>query len=138
MLVQVNEALADLERAAWGLRAFSREVSDWSHRSARLSSTGWMLTALVADYRAFAIYSAFLGQRKTDELRRRLHLRNARRFYQTSVAQGGAFVKVGQLLSARPDLLPEIWVNQLAGLQDDVPTEPFEAVQAVIEAELGG
>src|SRR5262249_34830603 len=39
--------------------------------------------------------------------------------------------------SARPDLLPGAWVQELAGLQDDVPAEPFETVRAVVEADLG-
>jgi predicted unusual protein kinase regulating ubiquinone biosynthesis (AarF/ABC1/UbiB family) len=50
---------------------------------------------------------------------------------------GSAFIKLGQLLSARPDILPAGWVAELASLQDSVPAFPFELVQTVLEEELG-
>ena len=50
---------------------------------------------------------------------------------------GSAFIKLGQLLSARPDILPSGWVAELASLQDSVPAFPFEQVQTVLEEELG-
>ena len=50
---------------------------------------------------------------------------------------GSAFIKLGQLLSARPDILPAGWVAELAALQDSVPAFPFEQVQTVLEEELG-
>ena len=50
---------------------------------------------------------------------------------------GSAFIKLGQLLSARPDILPAGWVAELASLQDSVPAFPFEQVQTVLEEELG-
>ena len=50
---------------------------------------------------------------------------------------GSAFIKLGQLLSARPDILPAGWVAELAALQDSVPAFSFEQVQTVLEQELG-
>jgi ubiquinone biosynthesis protein len=50
---------------------------------------------------------------------------------------GGVFVKLGQVLSTRSDLLPPSAVAELARLQDRVPPERREAVAAVLEAELG-
>ena len=50
---------------------------------------------------------------------------------------GSAFIKLGQLLSARPDLLPAAWVDQLSQLQDRVPAFPFPQAEALLEAELG-
>ncbi len=50
---------------------------------------------------------------------------------------GSAFIKLGQLISARPDVLPKSWVVELAGLQDKVPPFSFEKVQEIIESELG-
>ncbi len=50
---------------------------------------------------------------------------------------GSAFIKLGQLLSARPDVLPSSWVLQLADLQDKVPPFTFTAVQGLLEDELG-
>ena len=50
---------------------------------------------------------------------------------------GSAFIKLGQLLSARPDILPAGWVAELAALQDSVPAFGFAEVQTVLEQELG-
>ncbi len=50
---------------------------------------------------------------------------------------GAAFIKLGQLLSARPDVLPAGWVSELAALQDKVPAFSFSRAQALLEQELG-
>ena len=49
---------------------------------------------------------------------------------------GSAFIKIGQLLSARPDLIPKTWINELSTLQDSVPQFPFETVENIIQTEL--
>ncbi len=51
---------------------------------------------------------------------------------------GSAFIKLGQLISARPDILPRSWIIELAGLQDKVPAFSFEKVQEILEEELQG
>jgi ubiquinone biosynthesis protein len=50
---------------------------------------------------------------------------------------GPTFVKFGQLLSMRPDVLPPDIIAELRGLQDDVSPFPYEQVEEVIQAELG-
>ncbi|MBA2383270.1 MAG: phosphotransferase [Actinobacteria bacterium] len=50
---------------------------------------------------------------------------------------GPTFVKFGQLLSTRPDIVPPDIVTELRSLQDDVRPFPFEQVRLVVEAELG-
>ena len=50
---------------------------------------------------------------------------------------GPGFVKAGQLLSVRPDLVPAAWIAELERLQDAGPTVPFEAVQQTLRRELG-
>ena len=50
---------------------------------------------------------------------------------------GSAFIKLGQLLSARPDILPAGWVEELTALQDSVPAFGFDRVQTMLEEELG-
>ncbi len=50
---------------------------------------------------------------------------------------GSAFIKLGQLLSARPDVLPADVVEELAHLQDRVPAFPFPVVESLLEQELG-
>lgn len=49
---------------------------------------------------------------------------------------GPAFVKLGQLLSSRPDIVPEAYVVELSKLQDTAPTVPFDQIRTVIESEF--
>src|SRR5947208_3391316 len=50
---------------------------------------------------------------------------------------GPTFVKFGQLLSTRPDIVPPDIIAELRALQDDVRPFPFEQIEQVVEAELG-
>jgi ubiquinone biosynthesis protein len=50
---------------------------------------------------------------------------------------GPTFVKFGQLLSMRPDVLPPDIISELRGLQDDVRPFPYEEVERVVTEELG-
>src|SRR5256714_31189 len=50
---------------------------------------------------------------------------------------GPTFVKFGQLLSTRPDVLPPDIIIELRGLQDDVRPFPFAQVERVVEEDLG-
>lgn len=50
---------------------------------------------------------------------------------------GATFIKVGQILSARRDLLPAPLADELATLQDRVPPFPFAQVREIVEEELG-
>jgi predicted unusual protein kinase regulating ubiquinone biosynthesis (AarF/ABC1/UbiB family) len=53
------------------------------------------------------------------------------------IALGPTFIKIGQALGTRADLLPLAYVNELATLQDQVPAFPTAEAFARIEAELG-
>jgi len=50
---------------------------------------------------------------------------------------GPTFVKFGQLLSTRPDIVPPDILQELRSLQDDARPEPFARIRGVVEAELG-
>jgi ubiquinone biosynthesis protein len=50
---------------------------------------------------------------------------------------GPTFIKLGQVLSARADLLPPAYVAELRRLQDRAPEVPSEEIKQVVEAELG-
>lgn len=58
-------------------------------------------------------------------------------FRKRLVELGPAYIKLGQVLSTRPDLIPESYVAELEKLQDDVPPMPIEDVEQVLEEELG-
>lgn len=48
-----------------------------------------------------------------------------------------SFVKIGQALSSRPDLLPRVYLETLSDLQDGLPTFPHKIALSVIQEELG-
>ncbi len=63
--------------------------------------------------------------------------RLARRIFTTLTGLGPCFIKVGQALSTRPDLVRRDWLEQLTRLQDDLPAFAHSVALATIEAELG-
>ena len=62
--------------------------------------------------------------------------RRAKWFTKELIKLGSAFIKIGQLLSARPDLIPKTWISELAMLQDEVPQFSFIEVENIIKNEL--
>ncbi len=50
---------------------------------------------------------------------------------------GPTFVKLGQILSTRPDVLPPDYIAELENLRDNVAALPFDEIRAEVEAELG-
>ncbi len=63
--------------------------------------------------------------------------RNAARFRQMLVDLGPTYVKLGQLLSSRPDILPPAWITELSLLQDACEPVPVDAIRRQIELGLG-
>lgn len=61
----------------------------------------------------------------------------AREFRALAVGMGGVMIKLGQFISVRADILPPEITEELASLQDEVPTVPFPAIRRVLEADLG-
>ncbi|MDC2974729.1 AarF/ABC1/UbiB kinase family protein [Prochlorococcus sp. AH-736-K09] len=63
--------------------------------------------------------------------------KRARWFTNQLIKLGSAFIKIGQLLSARPDLIPNTWIQELSKLQDEVPKFSYIQVEETIKKELG-
>jgi len=61
----------------------------------------------------------------------------ARRLRRTLEELGPTYIKLGQILSTRPDILPGDYVLELSRLQDAAPAVPAPVIVATIEAELG-
>ena len=59
------------------------------------------------------------------------------RFREALEELGTTFVKLGQLLSSRPDLLPDVYIDELGKLVDEVPPVPYEEIEPVIAADIG-
>lgn len=63
--------------------------------------------------------------------------KNARRALDAFVSLGPVYIKLGQWLSARADILPQPYMEELAKLQDEVPAASFEKVRPIIERDIG-
>jgi predicted unusual protein kinase regulating ubiquinone biosynthesis (AarF/ABC1/UbiB family) len=61
----------------------------------------------------------------------------ARAFREALEELGTAFIKLGQLLSSRPDLLPDVYVRELGSLVDSVTPTPFAEIEGVIREDFG-
>jgi predicted unusual protein kinase regulating ubiquinone biosynthesis (AarF/ABC1/UbiB family) len=61
----------------------------------------------------------------------------AREFRLALEELGTAFVKLGQLLSSRPDLLPDVYIDELSKLVDEVPPIPFAELEGTIRTAVG-
>lgn len=52
------------------------------------------------------------------------------------VELGPTFIKIGQFLSSRPDLIPKEYINVLSQLQDSLPPIQFDKIKSIVESEL--
>ncbi|KKD38018.1 ABC1 kinase family protein [Limnoraphis robusta] len=101
----------------------SRFLQVWG----RLITIIWKFTSLV-----FGIWlDKKRGRAEKNELKRATQLR------QTLTQLGPAFIKVGQALSTRPDLVSPIFLEELTKLQDQLPPFSNEIAYGFIEEELG-
>ncbi|WP_053947322.1 ABC1 kinase family protein [Halolamina sediminis] len=64
-------------------------------------------------------------------------VRRAEALLETLLTLGPTFIKLGQLLSTRPDILPPEYVDVLSSLQDEVPPADWAEAKEVLEDELG-
>lgn len=95
---------------------------------------GWTILGLIG----WELILPHLGLRRLSNSTRARRMKNvAIRFRKLAVKMGGVMIKVGQFLSSRLDVLPREITDELSGLQDEVAPEPFEPIQAIIEAEFG-
>jgi ubiquinone biosynthesis protein len=159
-LKTIDALLVALENTAWQVRSLGESVSaalrgapakdgepdavtqirkavDWPKRIARLGNSGLVLGRVGAAYRLHTTKAAFMSREAAALARSELHEDSARRLYELSIKQGGAFLKLGQMLSSRPDLLPEPYVRWLGKLQDAAPPVAFADIRAEVERELG-
>ena len=94
---------------------------------ARLVEVLWQLGSL-------ALVLVIQGSSPKPEVQKRL----AQKILATLTGLGPCFIKVGQSLSTRPDLVRRDWLEQLTQLQDNLPPFPHAIALATIEQELGG
>ncbi len=97
----------------------------------------WFFGVMIAQIIWWDLVLPRIGLRGLARRTRRERLqRAARSFRLLAVKMGGVMIKVGQFLSSRLDVLPREITDELAGLQDEVPAEPFILIRQVIEADF--
>jgi len=74
-------------------------------------------------------------QGKNVDLKR--YQKHAQNALKTFISLGPVYIKLGQWLSSRADILPQPYLEELAKLQDEVPAESFDKVKPIIEKDLG-
>ena len=89
---------------------------------------------IVAYWRDSRRYFLFGGSRDVDAETQR---ERAQVLLDILLTLGPTFIKLGQILSTRPDVLPPAYIEVLEGLQDDVPPAPWEESKVVLEDEFG-
>jgi predicted unusual protein kinase regulating ubiquinone biosynthesis (AarF/ABC1/UbiB family) len=90
-----------------------------------------LIVAYTRDKRRYLLFG---GSR---EVSRETQERRAEKLLDSLLTLGPTFIKLGQLLSTRPDVLPPAYIEVLTSLQDDVPPAPWSEARGVVEEELG-
>ena len=90
-----------------------------------------LIIAYLRDRRRFLIFG------RSRQVSREMQRERAAVLLDTLLTLGPTFIKLGQLLSTRPDILPKAYIEVLSSLQDDVPSAPWDESRLVIEEELG-
>ncbi|WP_264555337.1 ABC1 kinase family protein [Halocatena marina] len=90
-----------------------------------------LLVAFARDRRRFLVFGT--ARDVSSEQRRQ----RAQTLLDSLLTLGPTFIKLGQLLSTRPDVLPPEYIGELTQLQDRVPPAPWPDAKDVIEEELG-
>jgi predicted unusual protein kinase regulating ubiquinone biosynthesis (AarF/ABC1/UbiB family) len=93
----------------------------------RLSNIFWTFAAFMLSL----WWDRQTGQIEQNQLKRAVKLR------ETLTRLGPAYIKIGQALSTRPDLVPPTYLEELTLLQDQLPPFPNEVAFRFIEEELG-
>ena len=88
----------------------------------------------------FPVFRKFMADRKKSKKNEEYDYkieRNGRKAVNAFIELGPTFIKLGQVLSARPDLLPKEYLKAFQSLQDNVPPDKFEYARETIEKNIG-
>lgn len=107
-------------------------------RFGRFAKLSGMTASVAARTLGQKVAGAFQSEEGREESRKRTLENNAQKMADTMGELKGAAMKIGQMLSSDPDLLPKEMAGALAGLQSEAPPMSLEMVHAQIESQLGG
>ncbi|MEZ4458435.1 MAG: AarF/UbiB family protein [bacterium] len=124
MLAPVKTAVQDIRR----LREITSVLTKHGFKTVVVGSGLGRYLPEGEEESGFEDTTSLIGEDQTDA---------AVRFRRVLEDLGPTFVKLGQIMSTRPDILPTTFIDELKHLQDRVPPMPFEEVKAAIEENLG-
>ncbi len=103
----------------------------------RLARASLLFGRILASYLFQLGLERIFGEPRLKARWRRLHRRNAKRLYRGMVKLRGVYIKLGQILSIMGTFLPRAYVEELEGLQDQVPALRFREIERSISRSLG-
>ena len=92
------------------------------------------LILLLSSFSSFTFklwWGRLIGKNIKEDINQAIHLRKI------LTKLGPTYIKIGQALSTRPDLVPPVYLNELTCLQDKLPSFPDEIAYRFIKEELG-
>ncbi|KAJ4826162.1 hypothetical protein Tsubulata_042426 [Turnera subulata] len=89
------------------------------------------------DYKTLQKREYWINKSKRAALWEKAHERNAKRVLSLMIELEGLWVKLGQYLSTRADVLPNAYISLLKQLQDSLPPRPLKEVSQTIQKQLG-
>ena len=126
-------------RADFNRRSVTRLRETARQRGRRAQFKAWLTAQLYVVFDRFIRglrYFVFRGAEGSARKQARLE-KQAAWLRESLIDLGPTFIKIGQALGTRADLLPLAYVKELAKLQDQVPAFPTSEAFAIVEAELG-
>ncbi|KAL8153557.1 hypothetical protein V2J09_011317 [Rumex salicifolius] len=110
----------------------------WGNAYRRRMKVFALALVVYMDYKALQQRGKWIRSKsKEAALWQKAHERNARRVLDLMIELEGLWVKLGQYLSTRADVLPGPYISLLKQLQDSLPPRPLQEVRRTIEQELG-
>ncbi|KAE8700279.1 putative ABC1 family protein [Hibiscus syriacus] len=109
----------------------------WGNIYRRRLRVSTVALIIYLDYKFVQQIEKWTNELKRTALWEKAHERNAKRVLSLIIKLEGLWVKLGQYLSTRADVLPEAYISLLKQLQDSLPPRPLKEVCWTIQKEFG-
>lgn len=130
-------ASASADEFSEGGNALVQAWNTWRFLMRHAFLLSWTIFLIVGDYALLIFKLQLLEEDVPDERLSIIHRRNAIRYRTTAFRLKGGMIKIGQYISARVDVMPREWIQELSLLQDSVEPVSFDYIRATIKRELG-